>query len=301
MNSQPISTMAMVCLDSIIRFLFILFGFGVSNSLEQQMDIKSLAYMSPTELQKAVQYAKWKSLHDCLFIREQRQQSALHPPSSKGLNSDSNESWANKQFTVNSSRYGLIQKWPRGRIPYTLDDRFSVDARQRIFNAMVSIERSTCIRFVPASSMNLTASSGWVKILVNRNPSCKSHMGKIDGAANMVLLHVPACMTEGVIIHELMHTIGLLHEHTRNNRDQFVEVVWKNIKEDGKPNFMKDAGYAPHIPYDYESVLHYHDSAFSVNRLPTLRARAFMNFETGPLLRGITKKLRYGRGWVKLN
>ena len=41
------------------------------------------------------------------------------------------------------------------------------------------------------------------------------------------------CNHKGTIIHELMHTIGFWHEQSRPDRNQYVEVLWENIK-DGK-------------------------------------------------------------------
>lgn len=43
----------------------------------------------------------------------------------------------------------------------------------------------------------------------------------------------PPCMKYGTIIHELMHTIGFLHEITREDRNDYITVVEGNI-QDGK-------------------------------------------------------------------
>ena len=31
-------------------------------------------------------------------------------------------------------------------------------------------------------------------------------------------------------MHEMMHTLGFIHEHSRKDRDAFISVVWENIK-----------------------------------------------------------------------
>jgi len=38
------------------------------------------------------------------------------------------------------------------------------------------------------------------------------------------------CMTSRIIIHELLHVLGFLHEHTRSDRDQFIKVLHQNIE-----------------------------------------------------------------------
>ena len=35
----------------------------------------------------------------------------------------------------------------------------------------------------------------------------------------------------GKPIHELLHVLGVLHEHTREDRDQYIEVIEKNIQD----------------------------------------------------------------------
>lgn len=37
------------------------------------------------------------------------------------------------------------------------------------------------------------------------------------------------CIDYATIIHELMHVIGFIHEHQRDDRDSFVKIVWKNV------------------------------------------------------------------------
>ena len=63
------------------------------------------------------------------------------------------------------------------------------------------------------------------------------------------------------IIHELGHTIGLYHEHTRTDRDKYVEIKWENIEN---LVYYNDFAIQPEkhpiediVPYDYKSIMHY--------------------------------------------
>ena len=40
-------------------------------------------------------------------------------------------------------------------------------------------------------------------------------------------------------VHELLHTLGFVHEHTRPDRDNFVNINTDNIKLGKKGNFEK--------------------------------------------------------------
>ena len=62
-----------------------------------------------------------------------------------------------------------------------------------------------------------------------------------------------------MILHELGHVLGFYHEHTRPDRDDYVEVKFENIEYDRQHNFWKrDAEITQTFgPYDYNSIMHY--------------------------------------------
>jgi len=65
---------------------------------------------------------------------------------------------------------------------------------------------------------------------------------------------------EGVITHELGHVLGLYHEQSRYDRDNFVTINWDKIPEMSRRNFellAEDVMSNYGVPYDYKSIMHY--------------------------------------------
>ena len=57
---------------------------------------------------------------------------------------------------------------------------------------------------------------------------CFSITGKSGGKQNLSL--GKGCGKKGVVIHELLHALGMMHEHCRADRDQFIRINFDNIK-----------------------------------------------------------------------
>ena len=75
------------------------------------------------------------------------------------------------------------------------------------------------------------------------------------------------CLSVGHAIHEIGHAIGLWHEHSRPDRDEYIEVVYDNIISTEQNNFgilsHEKFALVPDVGYDTESIMHYGPYAFS--------------------------------------
>ena len=77
------------------------------------------------------------------------------------------------------------------------------------------------------------------------------------------------CVQHGVVLHEVLHSLGLWHEQSRLDRDDHVRIRWENIRTGLEDNFAKYQGFTSHR-YDIGSIMHYRPDAFSSNNLPTI-------------------------------
>lgn len=68
-------------------------------------------------------------------------------------------------------------------------------------------------------------------VITNSNSGCWSSVGK-QGGRQSVNLQGNMCLRNqiGTAIHELMHALGFTHEQNRYERDDYVEILWENIK-----------------------------------------------------------------------
>ncbi|XP_017263105.1 astacin-like metalloendopeptidase isoform X2 [Kryptolebias marmoratus] len=156
-------------------------------------------------------------------------------------------------------RNAVGETWPTTDIPYEISPEVE-NRTSDILVAMETVSKHTCITFHKRG-----AEPDYVLFKIGNG--CASYVGYIGGGQGLFV--APPC-SSGNIIHELLHTIGFQHEHTRSDRDQFIEIVQDNILPGMEKNFIKLNGKTFGIPYDYTSIMHYGRNFFSSNGKATI-------------------------------
>uniref|UniRef100_A0A8C4F1M1 Metalloendopeptidase n=1 Tax=Dicentrarchus labrax TaxID=13489 RepID=A0A8C4F1M1_DICLA len=129
-----------------------------------------------------------------------------------------------------------------------------------IYAAFKMISDFTCIRF-----QRHTTEFNYLKF--KDGNGCASFVGCRGGPQPV---YYSRTCSVGNLCHELIHALGLHHEHTRQDRDQYINVQWQNIKPGRQKNFEVKSGNTLNLPYDLNSIMHYGKFFFSVNGNPTV-------------------------------
>lgn len=153
-----------------------------------------------------------------------------------------------------------VNLWPSGYIPVMIgDDVIKWDMYQSVMQALTTLNNNTNVRFKPYAG-----ESDYIKIdmyLDDPNLGGFSAVGRQGGEQ---VLFLNKNMPESVVVHEMLHALGMWHEQSRSDRDNFVKVNLDNVKEEYKHNFQIEPGIAIG-DYDYQSIMHYPADAFAVS------------------------------------
>ncbi len=164
--------------------------------------------------------------------------------------------------------------WSNDTVYYLFDSGITTEERSLFRKALREVEAISSLNFIEGGS-------SFDFIFVRRNTDSdnvsSSPVGRVGGPQN---LRVGANHWDDkyVLAHEVFHALGFMHEQSRLDRNTYVSIVYPLISLTACSgscwhNFDINS-IAPVGPYDFESIMHYNDTAFTVQPgVPTILAK----------------------------
>ncbi|KRY47636.1 Signal peptidase complex catalytic subunit SEC11C [Trichinella britovi] len=120
----------------------------------------------------------------------------------------------------------IIEKWHTNHILYRMEASLKDASRDAILRALQLWQENTCIRFEERDQLEPNVA------LINfvddsqSDGGCSSFVGRVGGIQNISIAW-PRCSSEGIVSHQIGHALGLLHEHSRPDRDEHIIVNYE--------------------------------------------------------------------------
>ncbi|KAJ7327743.1 hypothetical protein OS493_026621 [Desmophyllum pertusum] len=162
----------------------------------------------------------------------------------------------------------LARRWisnGRSVIPYRVEG--SVGHARGVIDAAIRhwMNKVPCLEFVHRNGHR-----NYVSFFAGGG--CYSMVGRVGGQQKISIGR--GCEYLHTVIHEIGHALGFWHEQSRPDRDSFINIHWNNIPQGYRSQFTKMSSSAINsrgVAYDYDSVMHYHSTAFGSGRTTITR------------------------------
>jgi len=175
----------------------------------------------------------------------------------------------------------FVKKYPNGIVPYVIDPTATM-YKDVILKASADFKNKTCIKLIPH-----TTEDYFVKFVVPPEDFAGCGASPLGMQDKQQEINLGAYVTDGqpscgvsTVIHEVMHSLGFLHEMDRYDRDNYIQYKdgkgpdkfpqyatdpkCKTMTEEQKEEAVRmddtTCGINPDSdgsPYDYKSIMHY--------------------------------------------
>ncbi|XXT21236.1 M12 family metallopeptidase [Sorangium sp. So ce429] len=169
-------------------------------------------------------------------------------------------------------RVGGDRFWPNARLPYCFDENFPPGWRTVVSDALANMQRRLPVTFgvidCPPPPVRGTPTINHARFLRGFGDTGgeADATGYEQGEVDITIFSAPS---QGLITHEVLHVLGMYHEQSRSDRDNYVNINGSCIDDDKDHNYdTKDDTYTSGV-YDYESIMHYRTGTWCDSARPS--------------------------------
>ncbi len=162
-----------------------------------------------------------------------------------------------------SSQYVLkkVRPWIDGILRFQFSNNLNKAERQEFLNYCAEMGEFADIQCLPKRQQD----KDFLYIeKTNENICGSSYLGRVGGKQPLKI----RCWRRRTIQHELMHALGVSHEHNRMDRDDYITIIWENLDDKIRSQYYKISvdQVALYLNYyDFDSILHYDSYSGSKN------------------------------------
>lgn len=191
-----------------------------------------------------------------------------------------------RAISISPSAYNL---WAMVRFVY--NSNLTSSQRAKIKSALLEIEASTNVRFYnatgkPTRDPVYNFDYPYVDfVAVGPLDISSSYLGRIGGRQQISLANFAFdSFNNRTIIHEINHALGLRHEHTRLDRNNYITLNTSNLTPAGLSQFqIPPTNYYQTGIYDYNSIMGYGSYTSSPSIVHNVNLPMFTKLDGAPL------------------
>lgn len=165
------------------------------------------------------------------------------------------------------ARTGGDRFWYEGNVFYCFDSSVPEPWRTTVRDALTRMKLRLPLTFHADCSMESTSS--YVKFYRDSGGSGgrSDEIGRDGGEQTITFFQEPS---EALVVHEMLHAVGLYHEHERPDRDTYVNVRKECIDPDRWEDDyeISDEAITSGV-YDYQSIMHYRTGTWCASSPPS--------------------------------
>lgn len=155
-----------------------------------------------------------------------------------------------------------VRVWPNGKVYFRFASNITKKLRSTILNVCNSFSSFANIECIEDTKFKFHS----VNVTIG-NSDCSGHssLGYKPGQTQVLHLNIRCpenLLVNRLIPHELMHTLGISHEHQQPDRDQYIRINYDYMIRGHEHNFIRIHSAGARTKFDTNSIMLYTSFSF---------------------------------------